>query len=114
MKKRNFNYEKPKNYVIADPNKINEDVDLRFVVINMFSKNPIGLLESTPEKFKEITKICNLTFLPNAKKEDIAVISGLFSSREEARMDGFVGDISSGFHSFGRGFSKFSVYKPAK
>ena len=114
MKKRNFNYEKPKNYVIADPNKINEDVDLRFVVINMFSNKPVSLLESTPEKFKEITKVCNLTFLPNAKKEDIAVISGLFSSRDEARMDGLVGEISSGFHTFGKGFGKFTVYKPAK
>lgn len=114
MKKRKFNYEKPKNYVIADPHKINEDIDLRFVVINMFSKKPIGLLESTPDKFKEITKICNLTFLPNAKKEDIAVLSGLFATREEARMDGFVGDISSGYHTFGSGFNKFNVYKPVK
>ena len=114
MKRRNFNFEKPKNYIIADPKKISEDIDLRFVVINMFSKNPITLPEATPERLKEVSKKYNLIFLPEAKKEDLAVLAGVFSSREEARMSGYVGEIPTGFQTIGRGSSKYTVFKPAR
>lgn len=114
MKRKNFNFEKPKNYIIADPRKISEDIDLRFVVINMFNKTPITLPEATPERLKEISKKYNLIFLPDAKKEDLAVLSGTFSSREEARMSGCVGEIPAGFQTVGRGSSKYTVFKPVR
>jgi hypothetical protein len=103
-----------KNYVIVKYDKILDDIDLRFVVINMFSESPISLREATIEKFSEVAQKKKLVFLTNAKAEDLAVENGLYRNRNDAKRAGVHGEFSSGFSIFKNKGIQYSVYKPVR
>jgi hypothetical protein len=81
-----------KNYVIVNYDKILEDRDLRFVVINMFSKKAVSLADSTIDNFVKVAQESKLIFLSNARKEDLAVQNGLFKNRDDAKKAGVFGE----------------------
>jgi hypothetical protein len=103
-----------KNYVIVKYDKILDDIDLRFVIINMFSESPISLNQATIEKFSEVAQKKKLFFLSNAKIEDLAVENGLYKNREDAKRAGIHGDFSSGLSVFKNKGIQYSVYKPVR
>ena len=103
-----------KNYVIVKYDKILDDIDLRFVIINIFSKKPVSLKDSTIEQFSKIAQENNLVFRTNALKEDLATESGLYKSRDDARKAGLSGDFSAGFHCINNANKSFNVYKPVR
>ncbi len=103
-----------KNYVIVNYDKILEDRDLRFVVINMFSKKAISLADSTIDNFVKVAQESKLIFLSNARKEDLAVQNGLFKNRDDAKKAGVFGEFSSGLSKLGSGNSTLCIYKPVR
>jgi len=103
-----------KNYVIVKYDKILDDIDLRFVIINMFSERPIALCDATIEKFSEVAQKKKLIFLSNAKMEDLAVQNGLYKNRDDAKRAGVHGEFSSGFSTFKNKGVGYSVYKPVR